>query len=106
MFCILGIVSKRRETARNEEAAMNRRIYLIVSFVLVLLPACGNETKYGAIEIRTTPDGASVFIESFFLETDCQRAGRSYRAVNSEMHGNYVEDIVVEKLKTRSGRAI
>ena len=85
---------------------MNRRIYLIVSFVLVLVPACANETKYGAIEIRTTPDGASVFIEGFFLETNCQRARRSYRAVNSEMHGNYVEDIVVEKLKTRSGRAI
>ena len=88
---------------------MNRRIYLIVSFVLVLVPACANETKYGAIEIRSTPDGASVFIEGFFLETDCQRARRSrgsYRAVNSEMHGNYVEDIVVEKLKTRSGRAI
>ena len=44
MFCNLEIVSQRRETARNEEAVMNQRIYLILSFVLVLVPAYADET--------------------------------------------------------------
>ena len=90
---------------------MNRRVYLILSFVLVLVPATANETKYGAIEIRSTPEGAPDYIEGFFSGSmpasvpDVPEG--SYRVVvKSEMHGNYVEDIVVEKLKTRSGRAI
>ena len=42
------------------------RIGLILPFVLVLAPAYADETEHGAIEIRSTPEGASVYIEGFF----------------------------------------
>ena len=84
---------------------MNRSRGLMLALLLAVIPAYADEAEYGAIEIRSEPERASVYIEGFFSGTTPTSVPDvpegSYRVVvKSEILGDYVEDIVVEKLKT------
>lgn len=64
-----------------------------------------DENEYGSIEIRSVPEGAFVYVEGFFAGTTPTTIADvpegTYRVVvKTDGHGDYTEDVGVEKLKT------
>ena len=90
---------------------MTRNVFLFVLVAFLLAPAVhADEAEYGVIAIRSVPEGASVFVEGFFSGTtptsiEGVPEGPYRVVVKSDGHGDYAEDIVVEKLKTTTVEA-